>query len=110
MRILLSRLDRIGDLVLSTPALASVRRSWPRAHITLVCSSYNGAVVENTPDEILAVTTEMAERLEQRWQARAEDDDLQQRFLRILSDCGYEDSGPCRLGAAFLRENLALLQ
>src|SRR5882724_3686231 len=57
MRILLSRLDRIGDLVLSTPAVASVRRSWPRAHFTLVCSSYNGAVVERTPDvdEIVTV-------------------------------------------------------
>ncbi|HTV72988.1 MAG TPA: glycosyltransferase family 9 protein [Candidatus Acidoferrales bacterium] len=50
MRILLSRLDRIGDLVLSTPAIASVRGSWPRAHVTLVCSSYNAAVVERNRD------------------------------------------------------------
>lgn len=50
MRIVLSRLDRIGDLVLSTPAIASVRRSWPQAHITLVCSLYNGVVVEHSPD------------------------------------------------------------
>jgi ADP-heptose:LPS heptosyltransferase len=50
MRIVLSRLDRIGDLVLSTPAIASVRRSWPRAHVTLVCSLYNSPAVEHNPD------------------------------------------------------------
>jgi ADP-heptose:LPS heptosyltransferase len=50
VRIVLSRLDRIGDLVLSTPAIASVRRSWPEAHVTIVCSARNAAVVEGSPD------------------------------------------------------------
>ena len=50
MRILLSRTDRVGDLILSTPAIASVRRSFPNAHITLSCSSYNAVVVDRSPD------------------------------------------------------------
>ena len=50
MRILLSRTDRVGDLVLSTPAIASLRRSFRDAHITLVCSPYNKVVVERNPD------------------------------------------------------------
>jgi heptosyltransferase-3 len=50
VNIVLSRLDRIGDLILSTPAIASVRRSWPDAHITIVCSRYNAVVVERNPD------------------------------------------------------------
>jgi ADP-heptose:LPS heptosyltransferase len=50
VRIVLSRLDRVGDLILSTPAIASVRRSWPRAHVTIVCSRYNATVVERSPD------------------------------------------------------------
>ena len=50
MRILLSRTDRVGDLILSTPAIASVRRSFPDAHITLSCSAYNSVVVERSPD------------------------------------------------------------
>ncbi|HEY0798640.1 MAG TPA: glycosyltransferase family 9 protein [Candidatus Baltobacteraceae bacterium] len=50
MRIVLSRLDRIGDLVLSTPAIASVRASWPQAHITIACSAYNASVVERSRD------------------------------------------------------------
>ncbi len=50
MKIVLTRLDRVGDLILSTPAIASVRRSWPAAHVTLVCSPYNAIVVERNPD------------------------------------------------------------
>ncbi len=50
MKIVLSRLDRIGDLILSTPAIASVRASWPEAAITIVCSPHNAAVVERNPD------------------------------------------------------------
>ncbi len=52
MKIVLSRLDRVGDLIiLSTPAIASFRRSFPDAHITLVCSeSQQRAAVERNPD------------------------------------------------------------
>jgi ADP-heptose:LPS heptosyltransferase len=50
MRILLSRTDRVGDLILSTSAIASLRRSYPEANITLVCTEYNRAVVENNTD------------------------------------------------------------
>ena len=50
MRILLSRTDRVGDLILSTPAIASMRRSFPQAHITLACSRYNSVVVDRSTD------------------------------------------------------------
>ncbi|MDP9017668.1 MAG: hypothetical protein M3N19_05060 [Candidatus Eremiobacteraeota bacterium] len=50
MRILLSRTDRVGDLVLSTPAIATVRKSFPDAHITMVCSAYNSVVMERNTD------------------------------------------------------------
>jgi len=50
MNIVLTRLDRLGDLILSTPAIRSVRASWPNAHITIVCSRYNAVVVERNPD------------------------------------------------------------
>ncbi len=49
-RILLSRTDRVGDLILSTPAIATIRASFPAAHITIVCSRYNAVVVERSPD------------------------------------------------------------
>ena len=49
-RIVLSRLDRVGDLILSTPAIATIRRAFPAARITIVCSKYNAIVVEDSPD------------------------------------------------------------
>jgi ADP-heptose:LPS heptosyltransferase len=50
LRILLSRTDRIGDLVLSTPAIATVRASFPDAHLGIVTSEYNGVVMERNDD------------------------------------------------------------
>lgn len=50
MRILLSRTDRIGDLVLSTPAIATVRASFPQAHLAIVTSEYNSVVMERNDD------------------------------------------------------------
>ncbi len=50
MRILLTRTDRIGDLILSTPAIASIRASFPSARVTLVTSKYNRVVMERNDD------------------------------------------------------------
>jgi ADP-heptose:LPS heptosyltransferase len=35
MRVLVLQLKRIGDLVLTTPALRALHRAWPEAHVTL---------------------------------------------------------------------------
>jgi ADP-heptose:LPS heptosyltransferase len=50
MRILLSRTDRIGDLILSTPAIATVRASFPDAWVTMVTSDYNSVVMQRNDD------------------------------------------------------------
>ena len=39
MNILLIQLKRIGDLILTTPAIAALRDKFPRASISLVVSS-----------------------------------------------------------------------
>lgn len=49
-RILLSRTDRIGDLILSTPAIGTVRASFPQAHVAMVVSPYNRVVMERNDD------------------------------------------------------------
>jgi ADP-heptose:LPS heptosyltransferase len=61
LKILLSRTDRIGDLILSTPAIATVRNSFPGAHITMVASPYNEVVVERNDDidELLVLPREI---------------------------------------------------
>jgi heptosyltransferase III len=48
--IVLIRTDRVGDLVLSTPAIASFRRSWPEARITAVVTSYTEPILRHNPD------------------------------------------------------------
>ena len=54
-RILLLRLDEIGDVVLTTPFLRELRKSYPEANITLVVKSQVYNLVELCPyvDEIL---------------------------------------------------------
>jgi ADP-heptose:LPS heptosyltransferase len=58
VKILLTRTDRIGDLVLSTPAIATVRASFPEAHVAIVTSEYNSVVVERNDDvdELIVLT------------------------------------------------------
>jgi ADP-heptose:LPS heptosyltransferase len=41
LRILILKLDHIGDFLLSVGALALLREAWPDAHFTLVCGPWN---------------------------------------------------------------------
>jgi len=75
-KILLVRNDRIGDLVLTTPAIAAVGKSLPGARIDLLCSSSAEAVVRGNPyvNEVLtdrgandsSDLKELVERIRQR--------------------------------------------
>jgi ADP-heptose:LPS heptosyltransferase len=49
-KILLVRTDRVGDLVLTTPTIASFRRSWPHARLEIVVNDYNEPVMRHNPD------------------------------------------------------------
>jgi len=55
--ILIIRLDHLGDLVMSQPAIAAVRRFYPKAKIALLCASWNIPVAEMIPgiDEVLTL-------------------------------------------------------
>ena len=44
MKILFIQLKRIGDLILTTPAITAVRKKFPEAHLTLVVSSESKAL------------------------------------------------------------------
>jgi ADP-heptose:LPS heptosyltransferase len=63
-QIVLARTDRLGDLILSTPAIATLRRSYPAARITLICSRYNAVVVARSPDVDAIVEWETLTRAE----------------------------------------------
>lgn len=49
MRILALQLKRIGDLILTTPALAALRAAWPEAHIALAVSEGCAALLPAIP-------------------------------------------------------------
>ncbi len=54
-RILVTRTDRIGDLLLSTPVFSALRHHYPDCHIAVLVSGYASEVVEGHPavDEVL---------------------------------------------------------
>lgn len=49
-KILIIRTDRIGDVVLTTPAVRSLRKSFPSAHISILVSPITRELVEGSPD------------------------------------------------------------
>ena len=55
MKILLTRTDRIGDVVLSTPAIKAVRDKYPDAYIAFMVRPYANDIVEGNPylDDII---------------------------------------------------------
>jgi heptosyltransferase I len=63
-RILLLRLERIGDLLMSAPAIAAVRRLAPAARIDLVVGSWNASLARLIPG------VDTVETLDASWLAR----------------------------------------
>ncbi|MBT2187514.1 glycosyltransferase [Sphingobium nicotianae] len=55
-RILLLKVDHIGDLLVSLEGIAQLRAFWPKAHITLVCGPWNVDLARSLGmfDEVLA--------------------------------------------------------
>lgn len=56
-RILMTRTDRIGDVVLSTPAFESVKNRFPQGHVAVLVRPYTRELLEGNPfvDEILTL-------------------------------------------------------
>lgn len=56
--ILIIRRDNIGDLVLTTPLFAAIRRRYPDAYLAVLVNSYNAPAIAGNPhvDEIFAYT------------------------------------------------------
>jgi len=50
MKIIIIKRDKIGDMLLTTPMLAHLRRVLPQAEIHVLANDYNAWVLENNPD------------------------------------------------------------
>lgn len=49
-RVLVIRLDYIGDMLCTTPLLAAIRKKYPDCYLAVLGYSYNRCVLENNPD------------------------------------------------------------
>jgi lipopolysaccharide heptosyltransferase II len=49
-RFLVIRTDRVGDVVLSTPVLETMKSHFPESHLAMMVSSYAADVVKNNPN------------------------------------------------------------
>ncbi|MFA5008367.1 MAG: lipopolysaccharide heptosyltransferase II [Candidatus Omnitrophota bacterium] len=54
-KILIMRTDRLGDVILSTPVIANLRKFYPDSYIAFLCRPYTKDVVEGNPylDEVI---------------------------------------------------------
>lgn len=57
-RILCMKVDHIGDILIAAPALMALRKSFPQAHITLLCAPWNVGLARRLriADEIHAIS------------------------------------------------------
>ena len=49
MKIIVSRTDKIGDLILSIPSFFMAKKMYPEAEIILLVRNYNYEIVKNLP-------------------------------------------------------------
>jgi heptosyltransferase-3 len=58
-RILVISLRRIGDLLLTTPLIRSLRRAWPNAEIDVLVFANTAGIVEGNPDINRAIASDI---------------------------------------------------
>lgn len=73
-RILIIRLDNIGDVILTTPLFGALRRRFPEAHIAVLVRPHCAELIERCPhiDEVIGFdwqTSWWLEELHRHWQA-----------------------------------------
>jgi lipopolysaccharide heptosyltransferase II len=66
-KILFIRVDRIGDMVLSTPALRAIKQSFPEAHLTVLASRANAPLLKHDPYVDRVVVWDQARRHASPW-------------------------------------------
>lgn len=49
-RILVVKLDHIGDVILSTPVFSNLRKAYPNAELHALCGKWSRVILENHPD------------------------------------------------------------
>ena len=84
-RILFIRLDRVGDVVLSTPAIEALKKSYPHSEITVLLRPQTAALLENNPHVDRCVVLDPGAGPAERY--RVLRDLRQQRFDLAVDPC-----------------------
>lgn len=71
---------------------------------------FNLEIIDNTREEIEAVSLEMDERLKGRWQTTEEDEELQRRFWSLFTPSEINRAFRSHIGTSFLHQNRELLE
>ena len=66
-------------------------------------------LIENTPEEICDVVTEMDERLNGTWETTEQDEELQRRLWSLFKPNEHNRVFRCRAGTKYLQQNKDLL-
>jgi len=74
-----------------------------------IFAKMNLELIENTPEEIRAVTIEMDERINGSWETSKEDEELQDKFWSLFGP-GKIKSHDLRIGSTFLKQNIDLIK
>ncbi|MCE1247312.1 MAG: hypothetical protein LWY06_11765 [Firmicutes bacterium] len=80
-KILITRIDHIGDTLLCTPALASIRKTYPDASITAIANKATSEVLRGNTDlnEIIIFDTK-----------QTEDENLKTEFFKKIKNSNYD--------------------
>ncbi|NML13543.1 glycosyltransferase family 9 protein [Azohydromonas caseinilytica] len=91
-RVLAVRLDNLGDLLMTTPALVALRASLPQAHITLLASRAGAALASHVPvvDEVLAFDAPWVKRPDAALERALEPGQAEERLIEALKSRRFD--------------------
>jgi len=87
-RILAVRLDNLGDVLVTTPAIHAVRRSLPEAEIALLASPVGAQVGRLNPDIADVIVYESPQM--DPWRRLPQDSEREQRMIALLKERAFD--------------------
>lgn len=87
-RVLAVRLDNLGDVLLTTPAMHAIKDSLPKSHLTLLTSPVGAQVADLNPDldDIIVYEAPWTDI----WARMPQDSSREQRMISLLREGGFD--------------------
>ena len=102
--ILAVRLDHIGDLLMTTPAIASLRRAFPAARIDVLAAPWGRAALDGNPDvdHVIEATAPWYDPRSDEHSSPGKILSVSTRLRREAYDWGFDFRGDPRVAALYL--------